>query len=133
MVNYFFVGLFILLSITSCRILEKKNLEKNDTVYIEAFKNKWESNKTSNYSFVKNESKTLILCIRRLDKSSSIDYSVYEIKTNKEIYSSGFIGSSIQWHNDEEIEIHGTSRLNTNNIIIINIITKRTRTINNKL
>jgi len=98
---------------------------KNVTNYKDAFESNWSD---GDITYLPNESNTYILATRKSnDSRPSINYTVYEIATNKELYKSAFIGSSIEWLNDEEVVIKGTSRLENAPNVIINVLSGKSR------
>ena len=74
-----------------------------------------------------NQAKDHLLCRKaNSDDPTFQEYAIFNLDEGK-IYESGFIGSSVEWLNDEEIIIKGTSRLSEESLIY-NFVTKKTRT-----
>ena len=97
-----------------------------DQGYENHFEKKWDG---GTITYIQNASKTLVLAQRQSPQNSTtVDYSVYELATNNELFKSGFIGSSVEWYSDNEIIIKGTSRVQNGKDRIINVLTGKSQT-----
>ncbi|MEQ9404884.1 MAG: hypothetical protein RIM99_14930 [Cyclobacteriaceae bacterium] len=118
--------IILILILFSCKVNDLQSSDSSDQeqFYINTFMSKW-GQSPMNYQFLLNEDGSMVLCARfSRDNIPVYDYSVYDIESKKEIYSSGFIGSEISWKSRNELEISGTSRMNAAETIIINVLTK---------
>lgn len=127
----FKVYLFSLFMISfSCKMGDTQSASASKNVipfYISSFyKNIDEP--IENCSFVKNNDQSMVLCVGySTDTPQNFVYEVFNINTQKKIYSSGFIGSNIGWKSLNELEIGGTSRIDSGETIIVNVLTKESR------
>lgn len=118
-----FLLILCLTCFASCKIFQDKQ-----SFYQKHFEDKWEGNPSITYKM--NGAGDLVLAVKStVDMPKpTFDYSVYSLESEEEIFKSGFIGSSIDWLNDWEIIIKGTSRIENEGNIIINVLNGNSRT-----
>jgi len=112
--------------IVGCNALKRSNAERIKKEYMNQFC-AVNDNDMINCNAEWNQAKDHLLLRKANAKDSTFqEYAIYSLNEG-EIYKSGFIGSSVEWLNNEEIIIKGTSRLSEESRIY-NFVTKKTRT-----
>lgn len=74
--------------------------------------------------FTPNESGELVLCYYYSKEKRILNYSVYNLTTEKEIYTNSAIAEKVDWYSNEEILIEGASRTEQDDKVIINVLTR---------